>query len=618
MAVPEAHESPAYFVRWLSYVLKHKSYFYIGLFTMITGMAIDAVWPKIVGTIIDRILLGHAMHLGRVTLPLLGVTPITRAFLAILGGLLVLLAVRALCNFTTSLSLTIVGEKVHLDIRQQCFDHLQKLPISYFDTSYTGRIMARITTDADALWRLLYNGTIDVLGKSLLIIVVLIILCRIHVGLTLFSLLVLPVLLFLSYRTRKRARVVSKAQREAIAFIYSRLQEIISGIRLIRVFSRGKVESATFARDLRMLYDRNLDLMRTYSELGAQTDFFTGATTAAILCFGGIAVAHHSISVGNLVSFYLYAGLMLTPLGVIVRSATEQFTNAGVAMERIFGLLDTAVAQELKGPNLPCPRLHGEISMEHLSFGYRTGHEILHDVSLQVAAGGTIAVVGPSGAGKSTLVNLLCRFYYPTQGNIFVDGNDIDQYEIESFRKQISYVSQDNFLFSGTILENLRFAKPDATKEEIEQAAQQANAHDFIRRLPKGYDTEIGERGVMLSGGQKQRLSLARALLRDPAILVLDEPTSALDAESESIILEALETMFQGRTRFIIAHRLSTVLSADTILVMDQGRIVQQGPHAQLLAEPGLYQELCHKQFIGTPIEGPARTDITADVMDSM
>lgn len=585
--------------RWLAFVARHKRWVALGFLSTGVAIAVDVSVPKVIRFIIDDMLKGRAASGGGVDLPVLGTTELERAFVAILVLLLGLFVVRAVCTFLRSYSLTIVGEEVHLDVRQALFDHLQKLPIGYFDNTYTGRIMARITTDCDALWHLAVNGITNILAPAITIVVVLVILFTIHVKLTLMTLILVPLLAILYQWTRKKVLKSGLAQREVIADLYSKLAERINNIRLIRIFGRGEQESIAFGKQLRELYDRNVEMVGAGAVLGSTSVMLTDITTALVLCLGGMAVIHGAITAGNLIAFYLYSRMLFAPLENIVRSSTKVFTDAEVAMKRIFEMLDTPVARELHGLNRPCPRLNGNLLVEHLHFAYSADAPVLQDVNLTVEAGQRVALVGPSGGGKTTLVNLMCRFYHPTSGRILADGHDISEFEIESFRGQIGYVFQENFLFSGSIAGNLRFAKPDAQDAEIEEACRRANAHEFIARLPHGYQTEIGERGVRLSGGQKQRINLARVLMRNPSILILDEPTSALDAESESVILEALDTIFREKTCIIIAHRLTTVMSADRIFVIDKGRLVQQGDHKALLASQGLYRELCRKQFVG-------------------
>ncbi|BDI30941.1 ABC transporter ATP-binding protein [Capsulimonas corticalis] len=586
------------FRRWLSYALRHRSLLIASLIALILGMGVDVLLPRSVGFVVDRVLASHALTSGQVSIPLFGSLSIAHALWTVLGVLCAALVVRAVTGYYTRMWLSIVGERVHLDLRRDLFVHLNRLPISYFDNNYTGMIMARITTDADALWHLVYEGAFQVVAPALTIVAVLIVLFATHAKLTMFALMSVPLIAFMYARMRTHARIVSEAQRDAVATVFSRLQERITGMRLIRVLGQIETESDTFTQDLRTLYEHNVEAMRAWSMLGVQSQFITSATTAAILCVGGLAVVSKTLTVGELVTFYLYAGMLFGPIIQLTQSANI-FTSADVAIDRIFSLLATPISKEFAGKKESCPRITGAVDVRDLSFEYNAGHPILPKLSFFVPAGQKVALVGPSGAGKTTLVNLICQFYQPSAGHIFVDGMAIDSLEIESYRRQIGYMSQESFLFSGTITDNLRFAKPSATQDEMENAARKANAHDFIMRLPNGYETQIGERGVMLSGGQKQRLNIARLLIRDAAILILDEPTSALDSESEALILEALDTVFADKTCFIIAHRLSTVVSADRILVFEHGKIVQDGNHHSLTEVPGMYQNLWKKQFVG-------------------
>ena len=599
------------FFRWLAYVGKRKGFLALAIGALLIGMGIDILLPRVVGFIIDNVLRPDTIAAGSISLWKIGRFTLVKALALILGGLTVLLLIRAVCNYVRTYLLTFIGEKIHLDVRQGLFDHLNKLPISYFDESHTGKLMARLTTDTDALWHLLFNGTIDVFGNILKIIIVLVVLATMNVHLFLFCIAVLPLLFYITFRTRKRAAAASRQQREAVSGIYSSLQEKISGIRLIRAFGRRDEEAKSFGEELRGLYNSNMFLVRTYSGLGEQSQLLTNLTTVLIICIGGMVVVQGNMSVGQLVAFYLYAGMMLTPLGSIIGSMTQYVTNAHIAMERIFGLMDTPVASELAGKNLPAPPLRGQVSMKNVTFAYRENERILDNLSFSVPAGTRVALVGPSGSGKSTIVNLICRFYYPTAGEILVDGHNIADFEVESYRSRISYVTQDPIFFSGGIRQNLLYAKPDATEAQLEVALRKTHSYDFVKRLPQGLDTEIGERGIMLSGGQKQRLSIARALLRDPSIVILDEPTAALDAESESIVMEAIEEIFKDRTCFIIAHRLSTIRSADIIFVLDKGDIVAQGKHDELLLQPGLYKDFCEKQTLATKRETSGAPDLS-------
>ncbi|MEO7715859.1 MAG: ABC transporter ATP-binding protein, partial [Capsulimonas sp.] len=468
---------PQNFRRWLSYALRHRPLLAASLIALVIGMGVDVLLPRAVGFVIDRVLAVHALSAGRVSLPLLGSLSITQALWTILGVLIVTLLIRAITGYFTRMWLSVIGERVHLDLRRDLFVHLNRLPISYFDNNYTGMIMARITTDADALWHLVYEGAFQVVAPALTVVAVLIVLFATHAKLTMFALMTVPLIAIIYARMRKHAKRVSEAQRDAVATVFSRLQERITGMRLIRALGQIETESDTFTQDLRTLYEHNVESMRAWSKLGVQSQFITSATTVAILCLGGLAVLHGTLTVGELVTFYLYAGMLFGPILQMTQSANI-FTTADVAIDRIFSLLGTPISQEFAGQKEHCPRISGAVDVRDLAFEYNAGHPILHDLSFFVPTGQKVALVGPSGAGKTTMVNLICQFYQPSGGHIFVDGMAIDSLEIESYRRQVGYMSQESFLFSGTIADNLRFAKPDATQEEMETAARKANAHD--------------------------------------------------------------------------------------------------------------------------------------------
>ena len=552
--------------------------------------------PWVVGLVIDHILIEEVIDANLVTLPLLGTVTPSNALLTVLTIGVGLVFVRNFAQYGRDALFNEVGERVHLDLRQHLFDHLQKLPLSFFDKSYTGRIMARITTDADALYHILCQGTINIIGHAILITGMSISLYFIHGGLALTLFACAPILLILVGITRKRAREAGRNQREALGNIYSRLQERISGIRVIRSFGRTTEESEAFGEDLRELYAHNRKLVRGYSKLGAMSNACTRTTGMLLLCLGGIAVVRGSITPGQLVTFYLASAIVLNPLSAMAHAITQYITDAGVAIERIGEILELQTGDEEEANKTPAPALQGDIKISDVNFGYIPGKAVIKDFSVHAKAGTCIALVGPSGAGKSTLVDLLSRFYKPDDGTILVDGHNIHDLAPNSYRKQIGYVSQDTFLFRGTIADNLRIAKQDATIEELHDACEKANALEFIKNLEDGFDTIVGERGITLSGGQRQRLGIARTLLADPKLLILDEPTSALDAESEAVVMDAIRRCFSGRSCIIIAHRLSTVRHADCIYVMDQGRIVEHGTHNYLIAENGLYTELASKQ----------------------
>ncbi len=581
---------------WLGLVFKHKLVLTGAITCMLIFLAGEALMPWVVGIVIDTLRDPAILEAGKIMLPGFGVTDLTAALMIVLAFGVGLVVLRNFAQYGRDAFFNEVGERVHLDLRQRLFDHLQKLPLSFFDKSYTGRIMARITTDADALYHILNQGTIHIIGHGILITTMSVSLFFIHPGLALTLFACVPALLILVGITRKRARDAGRNQREALGNIYSRLQERISGIRVIRSFGRADEESEAFAEDLRELYAHNKKLVRGYSKLGAMSNACTRLTGVLILCLGGVAVINGNLTPGLLVTFYLASSVVLQPLSAMAHAITQYITDAGVAIERIGEILDQHTGDEDEAGKTPCPPLHGNIDLQRIDFSYVPEQPVLKNISLSANAGECIALVGPSGAGKSTLVDLLCRFYKPTKGNLIVDGHTIHDLAPNSYRQQLGYVSQDTFLFHGSIADNLRIAKPEATIEELRDACSKANALQFIEAIDEGFDAIVGERGVTLSGGQRQRLGIARTLLADPKLLILDEPTSALDAESEKLVMDAIKQCFAGRTCIIIAHRLATVRHADCIYVLDHGEIVESGNHEKLVHDNGLYCELAIKQ----------------------
>jgi ABC-type multidrug transport system fused ATPase/permease subunit len=585
------------FVRWLGYVRHYSGWMALAIAAVLAVILIDLAAPRIFAFVVDVLLSPASRDSGRASVPFLGEMGLGSAFLCVGAALGLLVLCKAGLQFCKTMLLSKVGESIHLEIRGSLFDHIHKLPISYFDSSFTGKIMARVTTDCDALWGLLFNGVTGVVAPLLSLVLILSVVALTAPALSLVLLLVLPVFAFLYFWAKRRNQAAIRTQRETLSSIYARLQEQIAGVRTVRTFGMAGEESHRFMDVMKRLYDNNMELMRTFGTLVSLSDVIVGLGTALVLCLGGSFAARGRISVGQLVQFYAYAGMLFVPIQAIANTLAQTFSQAEVALERIFELLDQEEAKEFVGGR-PCPPLEGAIEVEHVDFSYDGKKSVLRDISLSIPARGAVAIVGPSGSGKTSLINLICRFYDFQGGRVLLDGIDITKLEATSFRAQVGYVSQDSFLFSGSIFENIQYAKPGAAMDEVREAARIANADDFIRAMPEGYDTILGERGVKLSGGQRQRINIARSLLRRPRILILDEPTSSLDAESESIIVEAMGSAFRDLTRIIIAHRLSTVMAADYIYVLDEGRVVQQGRHAELAAAEGLYRTLCGRQFI--------------------
>lgn len=587
------------FRQWLTFAGPHAGLIWGAFGATVIVLVIELALPKVVGYIVDTLLRQDVISRGSADLPVFGRFELTTAFLLVLAFLAVIMVVKAGMTYLRNILLALTGEKIHVDVRSRLFAHLQRLPISYFDTSYTGRVMARLTTDTDALWHFLYSGMLNVVTPLLTVVGVLILLFRMDAMLALLSCAVVPIMAYLFARADRKAKTATWEQRETLADIYTRLQEQIAGIRIIRLFGSSHEEQKIFSGYLKKLFSRNMTMVRAFALLSAQTELVTGLGISLILAGGGIVAVHGGITAGQLVQFYLYSSLLFTPLRQLTGTTAQLFVTAEASLLRIAEMLAEPEADEHSHGTRKCPRLAGDIRVDDLTFSYVAGKPVLDNISIHASPGETVALVGPSGVGKTTLVNLICRFYSYEKGKIAVDGHDIKELEVQSYRDQISYIMQDSFLFTGSVVENIAYAKRNASREEIEEAARRANAHDFIMSLSNGYDTLVGERGAQLSGGQRQRINIARSLLRKPSIIILDEPTSALDTESESVLLEALRTVYRDITTLIIAHRLSTVLAADKTLVFNGGKIAQTGIHADLIREDGPYRELFGRQVVG-------------------
>jgi subfamily B ATP-binding cassette protein MsbA len=490
-----------------------------------------------------------------------------------------------------------VGERVVADLRQQLYRHLMSLSLRFFADRRTGEIVSRVTNDVTTLQAAVTDNLTSLLQQSLSLVGGAIILFWLDWRLTSLILLGIPIvtltMVYLGRKIRKAATRVQDRLAEASAVV----EESISGVRIVKSFAREAYEVSRFNTKVEETFAAAMHRVKISAVLAPIIGFMAFMSITITLWFGSYEVIQGNLSPGGLIAYLIYTMLVAGPIAAF-SGLYGQFQSALGATQRLFELLDLQGDIADEPDAYPLPEIVGRVQFEQVSFEYESSIPVLHDVSLSVAPGQVVALAGPSGAGKTTLVNLIPRFYDVTAGWISIDGYDIRQVTSLSLRQQIGIVPQEAVLFSDTVRANISYGQLEATQSEIEAAARAANAHEFIVSMPQGYDTRVGERGIKLSGGQRQRIAIARAILKDPRILILDEATSSLDSESEFLVQEALERLMKSRTTFVIAHRLSTILNADWILVLDQGRIVEQGTHAELLArEDGLYRKLHAMQF---------------------
>lgn len=571
--------------RFIAYYRPYKLLFFADMLCALTVSGVDLIFPILV-----RNLLNNGIN------NLQGL-----AFDLIIKIALLMIALRVVeyfCNYFITAWGHIMGARMEYDMRRDIFSHLQKLSFNYFDNTKTGQIMSRIVNDLFDIAELAHHGPEEIFISAVKIIGAFIILMTVDVKLTLIIFAFIPFMMGFAYYYNKKMRAVFKRNRQKIADVNAQLEDSIAGIRVVKSFSNEELEKEKFGVGNQEFLDTKTESYYYMGKFFSGIRLFDGIIYIVVAIVGALFIRSGDIVTVDLVTYLLYINTLLTPIRKLI-DFTEQFQRGMTGFERFLEIIDTEPDIVDREESVELQTVKGRVTFENVSFKYDEGVHVLKGIDLQLEPGETVALVGPSGGGKSTLCSLIPRFYEVTEGSIKIDSVDVRDVKLESLRKSIGIVQQDVYLFAGTIMENIRYGKPDANDQEVIEAARKANAHEFIDAFEKGYETYVGERGVKLSGGQKQRISIARAFLKNPPILILDEATSALDNQSEKIVQQSLEQLASNRTTFVIAHRLSTIRKAKNILVLTDNGIEEKGSHEELLKNNGIYAALYNAQFDG-------------------
>jgi ATP-binding cassette, subfamily B, bacterial len=511
-------------------------------------------------------------------------------------AVVVIAIVGAGCSYVEKYVTTTVGQWVTHDLRRTLYSHIQRLSLAYHDHKQTGDLISRVTGDIDAIQSFIVSGLLDSMINSLTLVGMLGVMLYLNWKFTLIALSVAPFLFLVVFSYTRRIKKASREVRKKEGEIVSVMQEVLSSIHVVKAFAREDYEQKRLEEESLEGVEIGLRARALKAKLAPLVEVIVAVGTCLVLWFGARMVLSGALSAGSLVVFILYLGKMYKPMQQLSKM-TDSYSKAVVGYERIREIFDTDnEVKDLPGARR-APKFKGGIIFEDVSFAYEPSTKVLKDVSFQIEPGQVAALVGPTGAGKSTIISLIPRFYDPTSGIVKIDGQDVRRFQQKSLRQQISFVLQETLLFHGPIWNNIAYGKPEATRTEILRAAELANANEFIDKLPDGYNTILGERGVTLSGGQRQRIAIARAIIRNTPILILDEPSSGLDAASERLVFEALDRLMEGKTSIVIAHRLSTIRRANCIFVLNDGTIVERGNHEELMRACGLYAQLHDIQF---------------------
>lgn len=570
--------------RFIHYYAPYRAIFFLDLLCATVISAIDLAYPQILRTLTNTLFTKSS-------------STILSALIPIAIGLFLMYVLQSLCKYYVSCQGHMMGARMERDMRQQLFDHYEQLSFSYYDQHNSGQMMSKLVSDLFDISEFAHHGPENLFISIVKIVGSFVFLFLINWRLAIPLAILVVCMFFFSLKQNRRMQQTFLENRRKIGDVNASLQDTLAGIRVVQSFANEDIERQKFYKsnhDFLKSKDENYRCMGSFMSWNL---FFQGMMYLTTLVFGGFLISNGLMNVGDLAMYALYIGIFISPIQILVE-LTEMMQKGLSGFRRFLDVMDTKPEIEDAKDATPLTNVQGHVSYENVSFHYSDDDTpVLSDVSFQIEAGKSIALVGPSGSGKTTICSLLPRFYDVTEGRITIDGKDVRSLTLNSLRNQIGLVQQDVYLFCGTVRENIAYGKPDATMDEIIDAAKKANIHDFIEELPDGYDTFVGERGTRLSGGQKQRISIARVFLKNPPILILDEATSALDNESERWIQQSLEELAKNRTTITIAHRLSTIRNADEILVVADNRICERGTHDELVAKNGIYAHYYEMQF---------------------
>lgn len=570
--------------RFIHYYAPYRAIFFLDLLCATVISAIDLAYPQILRTLTNTLFTKSS-------------STILRALIPIAIGLFLMYVLQSLCKYYVSCQGHMMGARMERDMRQQLFDHYEQLSFSYYDQHNSGQMMSKLVSDLFDISEFAHHGPENLFISIVKIVGSFVFLFLINWRLAIPLAVLVVCMFFFSLKQNRRMQQTFLENRRKIGDVNASLQDTLAGIRVVQSFANEDIERKKFYKSNHDFLKSKDDNYRCMGSFMSWNLFFQGMMYLTTLVFGGFLISKGLMNVGDLAMYALYIGIFISPIQILVE-LTEMMQKGLSGFRRFLDVMDTKPEIEDAKDATPLTNVQGHVSYENVSFHYSDDDTpVLSDVSFQIEAGKSIALVGPSGSGKTTICSLLPRFYDVTEGRITIDGKDVRSLTLNSLRNQIGLVQQDVYLFCGTVRENIAYGKPDATMDEIIDAAKKANIHDFIEELPDGYDTFVGERGTRLSGGQKQRISIARVFLKNPPILILDEATSALDNESERWIQQSLEELAKNRTTITIAHRLSTIRNADEILVVADNRICERGTHDELVAKNGIYAHYYEMQF---------------------